>query len=182
MLRGKMGSVKVDLHGKEMFYKDLTLSDIDVVQLLIEFRYKYDKYAGFETNNFFQEAGEVADVNQEAIATYAALDVLIEECKFTKEQMKILKMIEQGYIMKEIADELGLISEDNIRQRLNKIIRDITKANERNWRKIIYVNKLDLKTKGCSKCKEMLPATNEFFSDDLRNKEGLHSMCKSCRK
>jgi len=176
-----MGSVKVDLHSKEMFYKDLTLSDIDVVQLLVEYRYKYDKYSGFNTNNFYLEAGEIADLNQEVVATYASLDILIAECNFNKEQMKILEMIEQGYTMKEIADSLGLIDETSIRQRLNKIIRDIANANERNWRKTTYVHMLDLKTKNCIRCKKDLPATNEFYSDDLRNKSGLHSICKTCR-
>lgn len=177
-----MGSVKVDLHSKEMFYKDLTLSDIDVVQLLIEYRYKYDKYSGFNTNNFYLEAGEIADLNQEVVATYASLDVLIAGRNFNKEQMKILEMIEHGYVMKEIAEALGLSHEDNIRQRLNKMIRDIANANERNWRKTTYVHMLDLKTKRCNKCKEDLPATNEFFSDKSDSSDGLHPYCKKCRK
>ena len=84
--------------------------------------------------------------------------------------------------MKEIAAELKLKSEDNIRQRLNKIVRDIVRMNERNWRKTVYTNKMELKNKLCNKCKESLPATNEFFSDNTNAKEGLHSLCKLCRK
>ena len=176
-----LGSVKRDLKSKEMFYKDLTLSDIDVLQLLIEYRYKYDKYAGFETDNMFENAGQVADLNQEIIATYATIDCLIKQCRFSNEQLKILKMIEQGYVMKEIAEELGLSNENNIRQRLNKVLRDIAKMNERNWRKTVYVNKLDLKTKQCSKCKEQLPATDEFFSPSNQNSDGYFSYCRNCR-
>lgn len=175
-----MGSVKVDLHSKEMFYKDLTFSDVDVVQLLIEYRHKYDKYSGHEMNFMYYEAGEVADVNQEAIATYASLDVLIKQCGFSKEQHKILTMIEHGYVMKEIADELGLKHEDNIRQRLNKIVRDVVKMNERNWRKSIYTHKLELKSKACSKCKEALPATDEFFRGHTITKDGFQSSCRKC--
>lgn len=176
-----LGSVKVDLHGKEMFYKDLTLSDIDALQLLIEYRYKYDKYSGHETNNAFNEAGEITDMNTEIIVTYASLDQLIKQCQFSKDQLKILTMIEQGYVMKEIADELGLRHENNIRQRLDKIVRDIAKMNERNWRKSVYVHKMELKTKQCSKCKENLPATDEFFSPSNQNWDGYFSYCRECR-
>jgi hypothetical protein len=175
-----LGSTKIDLHSKERFYQDLTLSDIDVLQLLIEYRYKYDKYVGHETNNAFTEAGQVVDVNVEVIATYASLDQLIKQCEFSKEQMKILEMIEQGYVMKEIADELKLRSENNIRDRLNKIMRDVAKMNERNWRKSVYIHKLDLKTKRCSKCKEHLPATDEFYKYDSTN-NSYKSACKKCR-
>ena len=175
-----MGSTKIDLHSKERFYQDLTLSDIDVLQLLIEYRYKYDKYVGHESNNMFTEAGEVVDVNVEVIATYASLDQLIKQCEFSKEQMKILEMIEQGYVMKEIAIELGLRDESNIRQRLNKIVRDVAKMNERNWRKSVYIHELDLKTKRCSKCKEHLPATDEFYYGKDDNEDGYHKSCKMC--
>jgi len=177
-----LGSVKVDLHGKERFYQDLTLSDIDVLQLLIEYRYKYDKYVGHETNNMFTEAGDVVDVNVEVIATYASLDQLIKQCKFNKEQMKILEMIEQGYVMKEIADELKLRSENNIRSRLDRILRNIAKANEWNWRKSTYIHKLELKSKQCGKCKEHLPATDEFYTGKNDASDGFHPYCRKCKK
>lgn len=177
-----MGSVKVDLMGKERFYKDLFLSDIDVLQLLIEYRFKYDKYLGNQSNNMFTEAGEITDVNPEIIATYASIDVLIDQCGFDENQLKIIEMIGQEYTIKEIAEELGLKHEDNIRQRFNKILRDIAKVNERNWRKIVYINKMDLRAKNCSKCKESLPATPEFFRDHSVTKDGFQSRCKECEK
>lgn len=172
----------MDLHSKERFYKDLTLSDIDVVQLLIEYRHKYDKYSGFSSNNFYLEAGEVADVNQEVIATYASLDKLIAQCKLNKEQMKILEMIELGYELKEIATELGYAHSKNVRKRLGTILKNIVQMNERNWRKVIYVQKLELKTKQCSKCKEDLPATDEFYRPHPITKDGFQSQCKKCEK
>ena len=57
----------------------------------------------------------------------------------------------------------------------------IVKENERQWRKVVYTNALGLKTKKCNKCEEILPATNEFFSDNDLSKDKLHSICKKCR-
>lgn len=175
-----MGSVKVDLHGKERFYKDLTFSDIDVVRLLIEYRHKYDKYFGNETNNFFHEAGQVADVNQEAIATYADLDVLIQKCKLNDEQFKILEMIWDGYSYIEVADALGMADVTNINKRIKTICKKIVSQNNRQWRMKFYTNRLALVSKRCSKCKEELPATDEFFHYDSKN-EKYKSACIFCR-
>lgn len=177
-----MGSVKVDLHGKELLYKDMSLSDIDVIQLLIEYRYKYDKYAGYETDNMFDSAGLVSDLNQEIIATYATIDCLIKQCNFSNDQLKIIKMMEQGYDLKEIATELGVEHGKGIRKRFNKILRDIVHMNLQNWRRVNYIEKLELKTKVCRKCKESLPATTEFFRDHHGVKDGFQSRCRNCEK
>lgn len=178
-----MGSVKVDLHSKERFYSDLTLSDIDVLQLLIEYRNKYDKYAGFESNNAFTEAGQIADVNTEIIATYASIDQLIKQCKFDEKQLKILELLGLEYELKEIAEELGLKHGKEIRKRLNSILKQIANANTWNWRKMMYVNKLDLKTKKCSKCRDDLPAMPEFFRGRSDNKgDGFYNKCLKCEE
>jgi hypothetical protein len=178
-----LGSTKIDLHSKERFYQDLTLSDIDVLQLLIEYRYKYDKYVGHETNNAFTEAGQVVDVNVEVIATYASLDQLIKQCEFSKEQMKILEMIEQGYELLEVAKEMNIKKGKNIRSRFNKILRDIAKMNDWNWRNVIYTQRLELKTKTCTKCKKRLPATAEFYRERSDNKgDGFYNNCRLCEK
>lgn len=175
-----MGSVKIDLYGKELLYKNMFLSDIEVVQLLIEYRYKYDGNFKITPNNMFYEAGEITPVNHEAIVTYASLDNLIQKCNFNKEQLRIIEMIEQGNELKEIADELGYLHSKNIRKRLNTILKAIVQMNDRDWRKVVYVEKLELITKQCSKCKDHLPATTEFFRDDTRNKDGFQSRCKEC--
>jgi uncharacterized protein YlaI len=36
--------------------------------------------------------------------------------------------------------------------------------------------------KTCSKCKKEYPATPEYFYRELRNKDGLHYLCKLCKK
>lgn len=176
-----MGSVKIDLYGKELLYKNMFLSDIEVVQLLIEYRYKYDGNFKITPNNMFYEAGEITPVNHEAIVTYASLDNLIQKCNFNKEQHKIIEMIEQGNELKEIAVELGFLHSKNIRKRLNTILKAIVQMNDRDWRKAVYTEKLELKPKQCSKCEEYLPATDEFFSPSNQSVDGYFNYCKSCR-
>jgi len=37
-------------------------------------------------------------------------------------------------------------------------------------------------TRTCTGCKEVLPATSEFFNKSPNNKAGLHAKCRTCRK
>jgi hypothetical protein len=49
------------------------------------------------------------------------------------------------------------------------------------WRKCVYVDKLGLKTKKCSKCEDVLPGTDEFFSPRTDEKsDGFYSYCRKC--
>lgn len=177
-----MGGVKKDIYSAERAFKGLTFSDVNVVRLLMEYRYKYDMYAGFESNSSFDVAGMISSVNAEVIVTFAALDELIEKCQFDETQMKIIKMAEDGFTLKEAAKMIGLSDSDNIKKRMNKICRDIVKMNLWDWRKMTYGDTLRLKSKTCSKCRDELPATFEFFSDNSDAKDGFHSICKQCRK
>lgn len=176
-----MGATKRDIYKAERAFKDLTFSDINVVRLLMEYRYKYDPYSGFEADANFDIAGTVSSANVEVIATFASLDDLIRQCKFDETQLKIIQLAEDGYTLKEMAALIGLSHGDNIKKRMNTICKEIVKMNLWNWRKVTYQVELGLKTKKCSNCKEDLPATFEFFSDDNRNKDGFHSICKKCR-
>lgn len=182
MLHGgfELGSVKIDLESKGLFYKNLTFSDINVVRLLIEFRYKYDNYLYSEMNNTYDVAGEVQGINTELLSTYASLDQIINQCAFNESQLQIIKLYEHGYSYKEIAEKLGLKSNENIRKRLNTICKEIVKQNLWNWRMTIYHHTLNLKLKDCSKCKNKFPAIDEFFGQDARNKDGCKSYCRKC--
>ena len=55
------------------------------------------------------------------------------------------------------------------------------KVNDRAWRRSVYVQKMQLKTKRCSHCKEHLPATDEFFTVDEGKPDMYHGRCKKCR-
>lgn len=176
-----MGSVKVDLVSKGLFYRDLTLSDINVVRLLIEFRYKYDNYLYSVSDNMFDVAGEVQGINTDMLLTYVALDQAIKKCNLSAEQLRIIELYEHGYTHKEIATELGMDSKENIKKRINTICKEIMKQNLWDWRKHTYSNTFEMKTKKCSKCKDLLPTTDEFYFYDKTNNTHK-SMCKKCMK
>ena len=175
-----MGHLKRDIYAAERAFKDLTFSDINVVRLLMEYRYKYDPYSGFQSDATFDVAGTISPVNAEVIATFASLDELIKKCKFDETQLKIIKLTEEGYTLKEIATLIGLSHTDNIKKRMNKICKDIVKMNLWDWRRVTYKNVLGLKNKTCSKCKEELPAVDEFFIYDSTNNV-FKSACKMCK-
>lgn len=163
---------------KDIEYRPFVLSDEKVVELLISFRYKYDENMFLENGSMFHVTGG-KPLNQELIATYVSLDETIKKCNFSEQQLKLIKMIEQGYTCREIEETLKL-DNSNVIKSLKTIYKTIVSTNLREWRKSIYTNKLELKTKQCSKCKEDLPATDEFYAFDSTNNR-FKASCKRCR-
>lgn len=165
-------------------YESFTLGDINIIELLISYRYKYDDL--FYSDTLIADKSSpmaitgATSMNEEVMLTYIALDDMINKCNFNEQQKKIIEMISEGYNYEEIAHELELLS-TTINGRLKTIYKKIYKENERMWRKCIYNSKLRLKNKRCSKCKEELPATVEFFSENNMSKDGFYSICKTCR-
>lgn len=168
------------LNSKDMEYRVYTLGDIGVIELLIAFRYKYDEAFYHERVNPIAVSG-TGKVFQEGLVTYVPLDEYIENCNFNEQQLEMIEMIGNGYNYDEIAEKLD-IHPTVIKSRFKTIYKRIYKENEREWRKSVYFHKLGLKNKMCSKCKEELPATVEFYSDNDYSKDGFHSVCKDCRK
>ena len=163
---------------KDLVLQPFVLNDISVVELLIEFRYKYDDNLFLGGGNTLDVTG-VKAVNQEVVATYASLDRLIKLCNLTEQQLFLIKMTEQGYTHREIGQAVG-IEFQNVKKALITIYKAIVKENERQWRRVVYTSTLGLKTKQCTKCGEHLPATNEFYRDETRSKDGLQSRCRKC--
>ena len=177
-----MGTVNIDLYSDELEFKVLSLSDFYVVKWLIQFRDKIDPYFNIELNNNIYEAGDVNRFNQEIINIYVYLDELIERRKFNKQQLGIIYFLSRGYTYKETGDILNIPSSHNVHKKFNKICKDIVKMNE--WVRLSYTykNVIGMRTKVCSKCKEELPAIDEFFTDKKDAKDGFHPYCKMCRR
>ena len=171
-----MGNVS----SKDLEYKVYTLGDVGVIELLISYRYKYDDNLFLDDGIAMAVTG-AARLNEEVIHTYASLDWYIEKCNFSREQLEMIRLIGEGYSHEEIAYELKLLT-STIAGRLRTIYKRILKENEWQWRKSVYMSKLELKSKQCSKCKGELPATVEFYRDDNRNKDGFQSRCRDCEK
>ena len=166
------------ISNRDCMFQPFVLNDIAVVELLIEYRYKYDDNLFLAGSGALDVTG-VKAINQEVVATYASLSMLIDKCNLSEQQLLLIKMVEQGYTHREIAQATN-IDFQNVKKALKTVYKAIVKENERQWRKSIYIYKLGLKTKQCSKCEENLPATNEFYRDYERNKDGLQSRCRSC--
>lgn len=63
---------------KDIQYQPFVLSDIGVVELLIEYRYKYDENLFLENGSMFYVTG-VKALNEELVATYLSLDETIKK-------------------------------------------------------------------------------------------------------
>lgn len=161
---------------KDTKYSQLVLSDVIVIKELLTFR------GSIDDTSFNQGACATNSLklNTEVISLFADLDELIKK-SLNKEQIKLLHYIAQDYSYYTIGKILG-IPVKTVGSKFNTICLRIKQENDRQWRKVTYINKLQLKTKSCSKCKDILPATDEFFSVNNSSRDLLHSQCKKCKK
>jgi len=161
---------------KDTKYNQLVLSDITVIKELLTFR------GSIDDTSFNQGACATNSLkmNTDVISLFVDLDELIKK-SLNDEQIKLLSYITKDYSNYTIAKILG-IPVKTIGSRLNTICLKIKQENDRQWRKVTYINKLRLKTKKCSKCHDILPATDEFFSLNSSSKDLFHSQCKKCKK
>jgi len=161
---------------KDAKYSQLVLSDVVVIKELLTFR------GSIDDTSFNQGACATNSLklNTEVISLFADLDELIKK-SLNKDQITLLHYIAKDYSYYTIGKILG-IPVKTVGSKFTTICLRIKQENDRQWRKATYINKLHLKTKSCSKCKDILPATDEFFSINSSSKDLLHSQCKKCKK
>lgn len=175
-----MGKVKIDLTKGERDFKILNLSDINVVKYLILYRDKIDLYYGEKTNNFYDHAGNVKELNKELINLYVCLDELIEKCEFKEEQLALLKLLFMGYSFKDIESATQKATSRTVKRRFESICKSISEMNERLWKIYIHRNYINTEFKKCSKCEREFPLTDYFYYRDKKGKDGFRSNCKKC--
>ena len=169
-----MVGVKIDIHDDEYEWRNVTLSDEETIRGLLKYRYIYDSMIDNEV--------DAGSINEELVCLYADLDRVIKCCSFTKRQKEILDLYMTGYNEQDIAEELNLRM-DIVEGIIRSICRKIKKENDLAWKyDFVYWSKVKTpeKWKQCNKCKRWLPATEEFFSPDKRNSDGLRGICKKC--
>ena len=132
-----MGSVSIDVHGKEREFRPLTLSDKNVVKYLILHRSKVDVVYHSNTNININQAGDVFEFNQELIALYASLDSIIKKIKLNSKEKEFLNMIFEGNTISDIIHIHKLYAQKTAYRTLNKIVDCIVDENFSNW-KIIF--------------------------------------------
>lgn len=162
-----------------MYYKNFTLADEKVIELLLEYRHKYDENYYLQNETCYSITG-VASVNQELIALFADLDSILDSINLSDLQKDIIRLIHEGYTYTEI-EQMTSAPIGRLKGRIHTICKAIRQENERRWRKVTYKQLLGLKTKKCPMCKESLPATNEFYTLDENSLDLCNSRCKRCR-
>lgn len=127
-----MGAVSVDIHKQERDFKDLTLSDDNVVRYLILYRNKVDVSYGANTNININFAGDMFEFNQELICLYSSLDETIKETRLTERQNKLLEILFEGNTVKDASEILGL-KRNSVFEMLDRIVERIVLTNNELW-------------------------------------------------
>lgn len=126
---------------------------------------------------------DLSELSEEVICLYVYLDECINNCSLTDKQLIILKKYMDGFTEEEIANDLS-VTQQAINGIINSCCKKIVEYNHQKWKnEFILWNKKKVETnyKQCSKCKEFLPATEEYFSHKGDTKDGFHPYCKKCR-
>lgn len=134
-----MGSVAVDTQKREREFKQLTLSDRNVVKYLIMHRSSVDisYYANFNVD--ITQAGDVFELNQELIALYSSLDVVIEKCNFKDKQSELLRLIFDGNTLQDICATNKNYKKSATYDLLERMVDKITKKNNELWKESMKV-------------------------------------------
>lgn len=177
-----MGSVKIDIFKKERMWFDTNLSDKECIKGLLKYRRNFDLLFNRESDNVdvYTTNVDLNNQKEEVLCLYVWLDDIIEKTKFTQQQERILHMVMYEYSIDEMAKINGCTPQ-NVNRIINTICKKLSLTVQREWRKKVYIKKLGLKTKRCSKCGENFPATEEFFTPDNTKASGFKSSCKICR-
>lgn len=132
-----MGGVHRELIGEGRGcheYDYIPFSDPGVVTKLIMQRSKIDQnyYPLLCQSDPYYETDGVPVFSELIICTYLDLDRLIDQAELSPGQRRIVDYLMRGYCGKDIADHLGIVQQ-NIPVQLQKAVRKIIAANERNW-------------------------------------------------
>lgn len=178
-----MGRLQVDLHKGGREWECVTFSDTETIRGLIRFRTRFDLL--FERNRYspMDSSTDLSSYEDEILCTYVDLDNLIDKVKLNKIQTEVLNLYMRGYDESDIAKELN-IKEVTVDSTINSICKKMVDINYELWKSNIYWNtkRVTSDYKKCSKCKEMLPMNEEYFTPVEQRKDGFHPYCKECNK
>ena len=177
-----MGMVKIDIHKRDRSFEHVTLSDPELIRILIEERDRLDPYYMAEQEKAYDVAGLVKPLIQEAISLYAALDETIKKCKFKNKHLDLIRYIEAGYKLKEIPQIDDRYRPRSVNYMFEYIIKKIKEKNDEEWYIATYKTVIEEEIKICRKCKKGYPKNTRFFSPHGQGKDGFHPYCKKCRR
>lgn len=124
-----MGAVPIDVRRKEREYENLTLSDKNVVKYLILYRSKLDTLY----------TGGTVEFNQELIALYASLDIIIELCNFKEKQIRLLNLLFDGNKIYDICNMNIGYKKSATYDLFDRMVDKIVEVNNHLWKESMKV-------------------------------------------
>lgn len=167
---------------KDSGWSVINFSTPESIMWLLKLRWKFDLLYKRDHSNIYESNCDLAEYDEDIICTYADLDYLLKKADLSKKQWEVIELYMDGYTEREIAEELG----DDVRNVVGTIRSVCNKLCDTNfdiWKhEFIYWSKVKVKTnyKQCTKCKQWLPATEEYFSPRNDRLDGLENRCKKC--
>lgn len=128
-----MGALSVDIHRGEREFRNLTLSDENVVKYLIQYRSKVDLLYSANMNINIEQAGDMFEFNQELVALYASLDSIIIECKFKEKQSMLLELLFEGNTLSDICRMKNGFKRSATYDLFDRMVAKIVKINNSKW-------------------------------------------------
>lgn len=176
-----MARLQIDLHKGSREWEKITFSDIEAIRGLIRFRTRFDLLFERHQYDIVDASTDLSGYEEGILCTYVDLDNLINKVRLNEIQNEVLKLYMRGYDEVDIAEELD-IKEVTVDSTINTVCKKIVKENYEQWKSWIYWDKKRVTSnyKKCSKCGEMLPETDDYFSPKIDGKNGFQAFCKEC--
>lgn len=120
---------------------------------------------------------EIVDFQDDLNCILFDLNVLIEECEFTKIQQQVLDLYSRGMTLEHIGERLNM-KKPTVNQHINGIVKKIINQYEVHYADWYYLEICKGEYQKCTQCGEIKLVQNF----DKNGKRGYMSMCKNCRK
>ena len=164
-------------------FDNMNFSDESVISKLILHRREIDKYIDIRNSENFNpfEAGEIPIFYEMLDIMYIDLDKIIEESHLTNRQRLLIDRLMYGYNFQDIRDLYGEDVATNTRI-FRSCVKRLKEQYDQDWEFGLqwYKKRTNVNWKQCSKCKEWLPCSNEYFSPKKDGKDGFQAFCKEC--
>lgn len=165
---------KSHLDGQKIVVKGISLMDLTVVSAILcnYSKLKEDSYDQFngDTWYFMQQFEETCD---RALIDFPIYQRIVELKIDKRQNIEIQQILQEEFDTTYSIEYISSLW----RNKIPKLIAIQAKEDFLRWQ--YHINKLPMKK--CSKCGQLKPAHNQFFSRNNTSKDLFYSICKKCR-